>query len=121
MEKRTLRTTPVLQSYLSEWPGVTQVFQLHRVRQLRDKVEEETVYGISSLPVGVADARRFQELVRGFGLGPALDLDPCGLGFDPRICPLCSAQNGAIPGVMWFCPHHAGSIFFLPADGTFHD
>jgi predicted transposase YbfD/YdcC len=65
LEKRTLRTTPVLQSYLSEWPGVTQVFQLHRVRQLRDKVEEETVYGISSLPVGVADARRFQELVRG--------------------------------------------------------
>lgn len=54
-----------MQSYLSEWPGVAQVFQLHRVRQLRDKVEEETVYGISSLPVGAADARRFQELVRG--------------------------------------------------------
>jgi hypothetical protein len=61
----------------------------------------------------------FQELVRGFGLGPALDLDPCGLGFDPRICPLCSAQNGAIPGVMWFCPHHAGSIFFYRPMGPF--
>src|SRR5262245_39239259 len=65
LEKRTLRTTPVLQSYLCEWPGIAQVFQLHRVRQLRDRVEEETVYGISSLPVGQADARRFQELVRG--------------------------------------------------------
>jgi predicted transposase YbfD/YdcC len=65
LEKRTLRTTPVLQSYLSEWPGIAQVFQLHRVRQLRDKVEEETVYGISSLPVGQADAHRFQEIVRG--------------------------------------------------------
>jgi predicted transposase YbfD/YdcC len=35
------------------------------VRQLRDRIEEETVYGITSLPVGEADARRLLELVRG--------------------------------------------------------
>jgi predicted transposase YbfD/YdcC len=54
-----------LQSYLAEWPGIAQALPLHRVRQLRDQVEEETVYGISSRPAGAADARRSRELVRG--------------------------------------------------------
>lgn len=50
METRTLRATPVLSKYLSAWPGIAQVFQLHRVRRFSDgRVEEETSYGITSL------------------------------------------------------------------------
>ena len=65
LEKRALHATPVLQSYLADWPGIAQVFQLHRVRPLRDQVEQETAHGISSLAVGRADACRILELVRG--------------------------------------------------------
>jgi predicted transposase YbfD/YdcC len=97
LEKRTLRTTPVLQSYLGEWPGIAQVFQLHRVRQLREKVEEETIYGISSLPVGVADARRFHELVRGhWGIENRLHgVRDVTLGEDG-----CHVRSGAAPEVL---------------------
>jgi hypothetical protein len=97
LEKRTLRTTPVLQSYLAEWPGITQVFQLHRVRQLGEKVEEETSYGISSLPVGVADARRLQELVRGhWGIENRLHgVRDVTLGEDG-----CHVRSGAAPEVL---------------------
>jgi hypothetical protein len=50
VEIRTLTTTPALSKYLSDWPGVTQVFQLHRVRRFSDgRVEQETAYGITSL------------------------------------------------------------------------
>jgi hypothetical protein len=50
VEVRTLRTTPALSKYLSDWPGIAQVFQLHRVRRFPDgRVEQETVYGITSL------------------------------------------------------------------------
>lgn len=63
-EKRTLRVTPILQKYL-DWPGAVQVFQVHRVRHVADKVEEETVYGISSLPAQKANAERLLALVRG--------------------------------------------------------
>lgn len=63
-EKRTLRVTPILEKYL-DWPGAVQVFQIHRVRYLADKVQEETVYGISSLPAEEADAERLLGLVRG--------------------------------------------------------
>lgn len=97
MEKRTLRTTPVLQSYLSEWPGIAPVFHLHRVRQSRDKVEEETVYGISSLAVGTADARRFQELVRGhWGIENRLHgVRDVTLGEDG-----CPVRSGTAPQVL---------------------
>jgi predicted transposase YbfD/YdcC len=63
-EKRALRVTPVLEKYL-DWPGGVQVFQLHRVRQLPAQVEQETVYGITSLGPQEADAARLQQLVRG--------------------------------------------------------
>jgi predicted transposase YbfD/YdcC len=63
-EKRTLRVTPILEKYL-DWPGAVQVFQVHRVRYLADKVEEETVYGISSLGAEEANAERLLGLVRG--------------------------------------------------------
>ncbi len=63
-EKRTLRVTPILEKYL-DGPGAVQVFQVHRVRYLADKVAEETVYGISSLAPQEADAERLLALVRG--------------------------------------------------------
>jgi predicted transposase YbfD/YdcC len=56
--------TPILEKYL-DWPGAVQVFQVHRVRYLADKVEEETVYGISSLSPQEANAERLLALVRG--------------------------------------------------------
>jgi predicted transposase YbfD/YdcC len=97
LEKRTLRATPVLQSYLADWPGIAQVFQLHRVRQLRDKVEQETVYGISSLPVGRADARRILELVRGhWGIENRLHgVRDVTLGEDG-----CRVRSGTAPEVL---------------------
>jgi predicted transposase YbfD/YdcC len=87
----------VLQSYLAEWPGIAQVFQLHRVWQLRDKVEEETVCGISSLPVGESDARRFLELVRGhWGIENRLHgVRDVTLGEDG-----CHVRSGSAPEVL---------------------
>jgi len=64
VEKRTLTATPVLREYL-EWPGVQQVFQVHRVRKLSGKEESETSYGITSLSPEEAGAARLLELVRG--------------------------------------------------------
>jgi hypothetical protein len=58
--------------------------------------------------------REFQQAVGGLGFGPALDLGTCAFAFDPRICPACPADRGPIPGGLYFCPHHAGSIFYLP-------
>ena len=63
-EKRTLRVTPLLEKYL-DWQGAVQVFQVHRVRCLANKREEETVYGISSLGPQQANAERLLGLVRG--------------------------------------------------------
>jgi predicted transposase YbfD/YdcC len=42
-----------------------QVFQIHRIRHLADKTEQETVYGIASLGAEEDDAERLQGLVRG--------------------------------------------------------
>lgn len=65
METRTLRTTPALAKYLAAWPGIAQVFQIHRVRRFSDgRVEEETSYGITSLRPLDAGARRLLSLNR---------------------------------------------------------
>lgn len=63
-ERRTL-TTPVLQKYLADWPGIAQVIQVRRVREWRGKVEEEISYGITSLTPPEAAAARLLELNRG--------------------------------------------------------
>lgn len=57
-------------------------------------------------------AEEFQHLVGGIGFGPALDLDGCAFGFDPRLDCSCSSERGPIPGGSCFCPRHAGSLFF---------
>ena len=54
----------MLRDYL-EWPGVQQVFQVHRVRRLPGKVEQETAYGITSLAPEEAGPERLLELARG--------------------------------------------------------
>ena len=63
LEIRALTSTTCLNDYL-DWPDVGQVFELERVRVLKDKTEVETVYGITSLRRAVADARELLGLVR---------------------------------------------------------
>jgi len=63
-----------------------------------------------------ADAKRarreqsFQQLVRGVGLGPAVDMSGCEAAFDVRICPTCSHDIGPLPLGSIYCPHHALSV-----------
>jgi hypothetical protein len=47
-----------------DWPDVAQVFELERVRVLRDKTEVEVVHGITSLGRDRADARALLGRVR---------------------------------------------------------
>ena len=65
METRTLTATVALTKYLCDWPGIAQVFQLHRTRRFSDgRTEQETVYGITSLRPGDAGAARLLRLNR---------------------------------------------------------
>jgi hypothetical protein len=57
-----------------------------------------------------ARAREFQHLVGGLGFGPALDLERCPFSFDPRLAPGCAEDCGPVPGGVFFCPYHAGSL-----------
>jgi predicted transposase YbfD/YdcC len=52
-----------LNDYL-DWPDVGQVFELERVRTLKDKTEVEMVYGITSLVRTRADAAALLARVR---------------------------------------------------------
>lgn len=65
VDTRTLTATPALNKYLSAWPGVAQVFRLHRTRRFADgRVEQETAYGITSRRPGDAGASRLLDLNR---------------------------------------------------------
>ena len=59
-------------------------------------------------------AREFHRLVGGLGFGPAVDPARCAFSFDPRLCPACPNGCGPVPGGMFFCPHHAASVFDYP-------
>jgi predicted transposase YbfD/YdcC len=63
-EIRTLRSTTALNDYL-DWPDVGQVFELERVRVLKDKTEVEVVCGITSLGRGRSDAKDLLVRTRG--------------------------------------------------------
>jgi predicted transposase YbfD/YdcC len=63
-EIRRLLSTTALNEYL-DWPCVAQVFELERVRVLKDRTEVEVVCGITSLKRQQADARRLLGLTRG--------------------------------------------------------
>jgi hypothetical protein len=62
-------------------------------------------------------AHEFQQLVGGLGFGPAPDVGRCEFGCDPRLCPYCSFDTGPIPGGVFFCPHHACSVYDYPPVG----
>lgn len=86
----------MLRDYL-EWPGVQQVFQLHRVRQLPGKTEQETVYGITSLTSDEAGPERLLELSRGhWGIENRLHgVRDVTLGEDA-----CRVRSGSAPQVL---------------------
>jgi len=62
-EIRQILTTTALNEHLG-WPGVGQVFELERVRELKGKAEVEVVHGVTSLTREQADAGRLLGLVR---------------------------------------------------------
>jgi hypothetical protein len=83
----------VLRDYL-EWPGIQQVFQIHRVREFPDRTEQETVYGITSLTPDEADPQRLLALARGhWGIENRLHgLRDVTLGEDA-----CRVRSGSAP------------------------
>jgi hypothetical protein len=55
-----------------------------------------------------ADAREFQRVVGGLGLGAAVDLSRCAASFDPRDGNACSHRHDPVPLGSLFCPAHSG-------------
>jgi predicted transposase YbfD/YdcC len=95
-EIRRLLSTTALNDHL-DWPAVAQVFELERVRILKDKAEVEVVYGITSLKRAGADAKELLALVRGHwgienGLHHVRDVT---LGEDG-----CRVRTGSSPQVL---------------------
>jgi predicted transposase YbfD/YdcC len=64
LEQRTLRTTTILTLH-QKWAGLKQGFELKRKRTIKGETTEEVVYGITSLDLEEANARRLLELTRG--------------------------------------------------------
>ena len=64
MEQRTLRTTSILTLH-QKWAGLKQGFELKRQRTIKGQTTEEVVYGITSLDLQEANAKRLLELTRG--------------------------------------------------------
>lgn len=65
IERRRLTTSGALTGY-SDWPGLQQVFQLerHTILLPSGQVRGETVYGVTSLAPGRADAARLLQVSR---------------------------------------------------------
>lgn len=64
VEVRTVTTSTWVNAYLSDWPGVAQVFRVERERRVKGVTAVEVVYGITSLTRSRADATRLLGLVR---------------------------------------------------------
>jgi predicted transposase YbfD/YdcC len=105
VERRTITTATWLNEYLSDWPGVAQVFRLERRRRVRGKMTAEVVYGITSLSSLAADAERLLEYTRGhwgienglhYTRDETLGEDRCRVrrGQSPRV--LASLRNVAV-------------------------
>jgi predicted transposase YbfD/YdcC len=63
LEVRELWTSTQMNEWFeAEWAGVVQVFRLRREVKTRDKVREETVYGLTNLPRKKATATRLLAL-----------------------------------------------------------
>ena len=63
IETRELKSAMMLQGFL-QWPGVQQIFHIHRERTIGSKHSTEDVYGITSLSPNTADAVRLLEISR---------------------------------------------------------
>ena len=63
LEERRLVASSLLAEY-HDWPYLAQVVRVERTRTTKLKVEHEVVYGITSLPPAVADARRLLAIGR---------------------------------------------------------
>ena len=83
----------MLRDYLA-WSGIQQVFQIHRVRELPGRTEQETVYGITSLTAAEAGPERLLALSRGhWGIENRLHgVRDVTLGEDA-----CRVRSGAAP------------------------
>lgn len=105
VERRTVTATTWLNEYLSDWPGVAQVFRLERRRTVNGREQVEVVYGLTSLSAWVADAAALLEYTRAHwgienGLHYTRDVtlgeDRCRVrrGHAPRV--LASLRNVAV-------------------------
>jgi hypothetical protein len=67
LEVRQLSSSDDLPAGYTGFPDVAQVFRLHRriVSKRTGEVRNETVYGLTSLPMAQADPKRLLRLVRG--------------------------------------------------------
>jgi len=96
LEKRTLTSTTALSDGYLDWPDLGQCFKLVRERAAGGKTTTETVYGITSLKRGQADAGRLLELVRSHWSVEALfHVRDVTFGEDA-----CRARTGAAPVVL---------------------
>jgi hypothetical protein len=96
VEQRTLRTTTILTLH-GKWPGLKQGFELTRRRTVKGVTTVEVVYGITSLAVEEADARRLLGLTRGhWGIENKLHyVRDVTLGEDG-----CRVRKGSAPQVL---------------------
>tara|TARA_B100000949_G_C14212659_1_gene420930 strand:+ start:108 stop:425 length:318 start_codon:yes stop_codon:yes gene_type:complete len=58
-------------------------------------------------------SEEFQRLTGGLGMGPSLVFSRCKFNFDPRMNDACEEALWPIPGGIYFCSHHACSVFDL--------
>jgi predicted transposase YbfD/YdcC len=96
LEQRTLRTTTILTLH-QKWAGLKQGFELKRKRTIKGQTTEEVVYGITSLDLEEANARRLLELTRGhWGIENKLHyVRDVTLGEDG-----CRVRKGSAPQVL---------------------
>lgn len=105
IERREITTSTWLNDYLTDWPGVRQVFRLVRRRAAGGKTTEEVVYGLTSLGRDQADAARLLQLSRAHwgienGLHHTRDEtfreDRCGVRRGEAARVLASLRNAAV-------------------------
>lgn len=65
IERRSIQVTSELRDYLVDWPGIQQQAKLTRTIQRDRRLQEETVYLITSLAAQTAGPERLLELARG--------------------------------------------------------